>query len=252
MGLMNGQAIGLAIVMVLAGFGTGMAANAPPRAGVLAVDVVAGVPTAFVLPGSDEDGDPLTYTILGGLEHGRLEGVAPHLTYVSAAGFLGADQVTYTVTDPYGAMDLGMVRFQVRAPITTHRIGQPAALFEAGLASLAAHLVAHQVTVWYIFGERAAAFAVGQPIPVVLPPGGVVSWVGFYPIGSGCVPLVPVAGDWNPRGLLRVATQSLSAGTYILTVVKERQAFSFLITLTDTPAPDTQHAVNEPRDERGG
>jgi hypothetical protein len=251
MGLMDRQTLGLAIVMVLAWFGAGTAANAPPRAGVLAVDVIAGVPAGFVLPGSDEDGAPLTYTVLGGPDHGHLEGVPPYLTYVPAAGFQGTDQFTYAVRDPSGALDVGMVRLRVVSQVTTHRIGQSHASVEAGLAGLAAHLAHQQVSVWYIFAERTVVFAVGQPIPVLLPPGGAVSWAGLSQIAeAGQIALV--ASDWDPKGWLRVITQALSPGSYILTVVKDHQAFSFLVTLRDTPPPGPHLAVNEPREVRGG
>ncbi len=232
--------------------GPGGLANSAPRAESQVVYVLPGRPAAFRLQGSDPDGDPLTYTILGGPRYGRLEGTVPHLTYVPEGGFQGTDELTYSVKDPYGAMDLGMVKLRVTPLITARVVGQSDAASETGLAGLVEHLARQQVRVWYVFSERTAVFAIGQPIPVLLPPGGEVNWAGLSQTGPEGIRLVPVAGDWDPKGWLRVATQYLSPGSYILTVVKDHQAFSFLIALKGAPTPGTHLAVGDPREEQGG
>jgi len=240
------------IVLSLVWVGLGAGANLPPRAELAVVDVPSGAPVAFTLAATDPNGDPLTYAILGGPHHGRLEGAAPRLTYVPDRGFVGSDKITFAVTDPYGAFDVGMVRLRVTSEVTTHRIGPPDMTAEAGLASLAGYLASQQVRVWFIFLGRTAAFANGQEIPVLLPPGGEVRWVGLSPTGAEGARLVPIASEWDPAGWLRVPTQAVAPGPYILTVVKDHQAFSFLVVLKSSPHPGTQLAVGERRAEQGG
>ncbi len=243
-----------AITSVLAFAGPGAGANLPPRAELLVVDVSPGSPVSFKLAATDPDGDPLTFAILGGPRHGRLEGTAPRLTYTPDRGFLGEDELTFAVTDPHGAFDLGMVRLRVTPGITTHRIGNPErqAAPDAGLASLASHLVGQQVRTWYIFTQPSGPFAIGQEIPVLLPPGGEVHWVGLSQIGADDTSLVPITRDWNPMGWLRVTTPTASPGTYILTVVKDQQAFSFLFVLKSAPGQGTHLATASPGERQGG
>ncbi len=54
---------------------------------------------AITLAGSDVDGDNLTFTVLTQPGHGSLSGSAPHLTYIPAANFNGADSFTFKVND---------------------------------------------------------------------------------------------------------------------------------------------------------
>ena len=54
---------------------------------------------AFALSAIDPDGDPITYQITSGPEHGTLEGTAPNLTYVPDADFFGTDSLTYVASD---------------------------------------------------------------------------------------------------------------------------------------------------------
>lgn len=53
---------------------------------------------SFVLTGSDEDDDPLTFDY-GSPSNGVLSGVAPNLTYTPGAGFTGTDSFTFRVFD---------------------------------------------------------------------------------------------------------------------------------------------------------
>jgi hypothetical protein len=246
MKLMMARPFGMCVLVLLAGavFGTGK--NLPPRAEMLVVNVTLGVPVSLTLKASDPNGDPLTYTILGGPSHGQLDGKAPHLTYTPERGFVGVDEIRFAVTDPYGAFDLGTVRLQVSPGITPHRIGQPDRSSETVLASLAVDLVNWGVQAWYIFTELSPGFSVGQPIPVLLPPGGEPLWVGMCQVSRGEAQFVPVVTDWNPLGWLRVYTDSCAPGSYILTVVKDQQAFSFLISLGKGPGLGIHLAARQP------
>jgi len=54
---------------------------------------------AFVLSGSDLDGDALSYQIVDQPAHGVLSGVAPNLSYTPNENFNGADSFTFKVND---------------------------------------------------------------------------------------------------------------------------------------------------------
>lgn len=54
---------------------------------------------AVPLAGFDEDGDPLTYSVLANPSHGTLGGEAPQLTYTPDKGYTGQDGFTYLVND---------------------------------------------------------------------------------------------------------------------------------------------------------
>lgn len=200
----------------------------------MVVRVVPGAPASFTLQAVDPNGDPLTFTLLGGPSHGRLEGEPPQLTYTPEPGFVGTDEIRFAASDPCGAFDLGTVRLEVSSEIPTYRIGGPDRPADTVLASLAADLAHRGVQTWYIFGEQHST-VIGQTIAVLLPPGGELQWVGMYPARSGEMESVPIRASWNPQGWLRVPTDSCVPGTYILTVVKDRQAFSFLIYLARDP-----------------
>lgn len=86
----------------------------------------------IVLVAQDEDIDgthPITFEIIAGPEHGRLEGDLTEVTYdpvlkramvsliyTPARGFLGLDSFAYSVTDPDGLSDTGTVRILVLQP----------------------------------------------------------------------------------------------------------------------------------------
>jgi len=58
---------------------------------------------AFKLVASDQDNNPLTYTIVQQPQHGGLTGTAPNLTYTPATGYRGADHVVFKAND--GTLD---------------------------------------------------------------------------------------------------------------------------------------------------
>jgi hypothetical protein len=73
--------------------------NQPPYAVDLDLVMTADQSVSVNLVGFDPDGDPLTYSIVDGTEHGLITGIAPLLTYTPEAGFVGTDGFTYTVSD---------------------------------------------------------------------------------------------------------------------------------------------------------
>ena len=70
-----------------------------PSAANLNVAAVTENPTAITLAGSGGNGAPLQYVVSANPAHGTLSGLAPTLSYRSAAGFTGTDTFTYTVSD---------------------------------------------------------------------------------------------------------------------------------------------------------
>jgi hypothetical protein len=54
---------------------------------------------SITIAGSDLDGDPLTYSVVTGPCHGRLDGTAPNLIYTPEANFNGSDNFTFKVND---------------------------------------------------------------------------------------------------------------------------------------------------------
>lgn len=70
----------------------------PPLALPLAVTAIKDTPVKVTMTGSDGDGDPLRFAIASGPLHGTLIGEPPALLYRPAAGFLGDDSFTFTVS----------------------------------------------------------------------------------------------------------------------------------------------------------
>jgi uncharacterized protein YkwD/plastocyanin len=67
-----------------------------------------------VLGGSDADGDPLAFAVVGAPAHGTLSGTAPNLVYTPAPDYHGADALTFRATDAAGAGDEATVAITVR------------------------------------------------------------------------------------------------------------------------------------------
>lgn len=75
------------------------ATNSAPVANPQSIAVDEDVPKAIILTGSDADGDPLTYIIVSGPNHGTLSGTAPNLTYTPNPDYAGPDEFTFRVSD---------------------------------------------------------------------------------------------------------------------------------------------------------
>ena len=74
-------------------------ANHAPSANVLAVTTLQDTPAKITLTASDPDGDYLLYTVSAAPLHGSLSGTAPNLTYTPNAGYSGADNISFYVSD---------------------------------------------------------------------------------------------------------------------------------------------------------
>jgi len=73
--------------------------NLPPVAYSLSVTSYVNTPVQITLAGFDQEGSPLTYTIVDQPANGALTGTAPNLTYEPAENFTGSDSFTYKVND---------------------------------------------------------------------------------------------------------------------------------------------------------
>ena len=91
-------------------------ANQPPTANNQFLTTFQDTPLGITLTGSDPDGDPLTFMVKNLPSRGTLSGTPPNLTYTPAAGFVGADAFTFTVSDGQFESSNALVRIQVNTP----------------------------------------------------------------------------------------------------------------------------------------
>ncbi|UCC98200.1 MAG: tandem-95 repeat protein [Phycisphaerales bacterium] len=73
--------------------------NTPPKAEASAVTTKEDTPVEISLAGTDRQGDPLTFSVVGDPSHGRLSGTSPNLIYSPGANFNGSDSLTFKVND---------------------------------------------------------------------------------------------------------------------------------------------------------
>jgi len=74
--------------------------NSPPQAKDKSLAVKRDTALQITLTGSgDEDGDTITYSVVGNPQHGQLSGNAPNLTYTPNKDFIGEDSFTFKVND---------------------------------------------------------------------------------------------------------------------------------------------------------
>ena len=71
----------------------------PPVAVNVAATVEQNVPKDITLPGSDPDGDPITYFIVRTPSNGVVTGTGPAVIYTPTNGYFGNDSFTYRVVD---------------------------------------------------------------------------------------------------------------------------------------------------------
>jgi len=95
--------------------------NTAPTGAAQSVSTHADVSLSIVLTGTDADSDAITYSVASDPENGTLTGTAPDLTYVPAAGFVGNDSFTYTVSDIFSTSVASTISIAVTntAPIAS-------------------------------------------------------------------------------------------------------------------------------------
>jgi probable HAF family extracellular repeat protein len=70
---------------------------------------------AFTLGGSDPDGDPVTFTVLSGPANGSVSGSPAAMTYTPAAGYSGADSITFVANDGTASSAPAIITITVQA-----------------------------------------------------------------------------------------------------------------------------------------
>lgn len=74
-------------------------ANSAPVANRQVLATLKEQPLSFLLSGSDNEGQSLTYDVVAAPSHGVITGTAPNLLYTPAADFSGFDKIRFTVSD---------------------------------------------------------------------------------------------------------------------------------------------------------
>jgi cellulose biosynthesis protein BcsQ len=73
--------------------------NEPPEAKSEYITVQEDKPASFTLMASDLNGDRLTYHIVKGPSHGKLDGAGPEITYTPQPDYSGPDELAFMVND---------------------------------------------------------------------------------------------------------------------------------------------------------
>ena len=89
--------------------------NQLPTAQPQSLTASAATALPIVLTGSDPDLDPLTFAIVSHPGGGVLSGVAPNVTFMPSAGFLGPDSFTFSVSDGRGGIGQAVISLTISA-----------------------------------------------------------------------------------------------------------------------------------------
>ncbi|HEV8461944.1 MAG TPA: Ig-like domain-containing protein, partial [Gaiellaceae bacterium] len=92
---------------------TVVAPDRPPTADSQQVVTAEDTMPPILLTGSDPDGDPITYSIVGQPKHGTLLGVAPAVTYIPSSDYFGSDEFTFVTNDGRAHSELATVSIRV-------------------------------------------------------------------------------------------------------------------------------------------
>ncbi len=91
-------------------------AYTPPLPHEETLTVISGQPKAFTLQAYDADGDALTFTVTAQPSHGILAGTPPDLVYTADPGYVGLDDLFFTVFDGHDHTGEARILFEVSAP----------------------------------------------------------------------------------------------------------------------------------------
>ena len=91
------------------------APNQMPFANALVLQTLAGQASSFVLSGSDNENQPLTFAVVSAPANGTVSGTIPDLVYTPNPGFVGRDSLEFTVSDSVNVSDTATVVFNVEA-----------------------------------------------------------------------------------------------------------------------------------------
>lgn len=100
-------------------------ANSPPISQDQSVITDENTAVSINLSSYDNDGDPLSYTIMSEPVNGRVSGTAPNLTYTPNADYAGSDSFTFMANDGYDDSNVACVTITVNATTTTEEPSKP-------------------------------------------------------------------------------------------------------------------------------
>ncbi|MCD6171136.1 MAG: tandem-95 repeat protein, partial [Thermoplasmata archaeon] len=99
--------------------------NRVPEAKDQSVTTDRNKPVGITLEATDEDNDPLTYSIVSYPTNGTLSGTPPNVIYTPNAGYTGDDSFTFKANDGIEDSKVATVSITIEAPPVNHK---PAAL----------------------------------------------------------------------------------------------------------------------------
>jgi hypothetical protein len=102
--------------MTLNAMFTSTTVNTAPKAYDISVTTTINTQVNVQLSASDEDGDPLNLSLVGGPAHGTLSQSLPLVTYTPAAGYAGPDSFTYKANDGQADSNTATVNISVIYP----------------------------------------------------------------------------------------------------------------------------------------
>ena len=88
---------------------------AAPGADPQSVTTNEDTPISITVTGTDDDSDPLTFSVIGDPAHGTLSGTEPNLTYTPNPNYNGPDSFTFTANDGTADSDPATVTITVTA-----------------------------------------------------------------------------------------------------------------------------------------
>ena len=97
--------------------GPNVVPNQAPFANALILETLAGQASSFRLSGSDNESQPLTFTIVTQPANGTVSGTIPDLVYTPNPGFVGRDSLEFTASDSDNVSDTTVVVFNVESQL---------------------------------------------------------------------------------------------------------------------------------------
>lgn len=98
--------------------------NRPPLAQGQSVSVWKNTAKAITLAASDEDGDAMTYSIVGQPAHGVLSGTPPNVTYTPATDYAGTDSFTFKASDGKADGNVALVSLTIGGMVSHWKLDE--------------------------------------------------------------------------------------------------------------------------------